>query len=763
MRNEFPFNKNQFMPSATKHPKATFVVQQDSTDCGVACLRSLLRYYGGEATPERLRELSGTNRQGTTLLGLQQVAQAVGFEADGCEADGLSGLVEHGQPCILHVLMDGNLQHYVVWYGITYNNERSRKKAPADRTHLVGDPARGIVYLTDAELEAIWVSKKCLTLAPTPRLVQRATVQRSQWNWVVRLVRDDKELLIAAAVLGLLIAALSMVMAVFSQRLIDDILPSGNRTKLFGGIALVAFLLAVRVGFDTLRGYLLLRQSKAFNSRIIGYFYDSLLRLPKAFFDTRKTGDLVARLNDTARFQRVLGQLSGQMLIDFLMVFVALVFIAFYSKPIAVGLVVALPFYYGLIYRLKNPIRAGQQRLMAAYAHNESNYISTLLGIRTIKAMNRQEVFGDLNRQTYGCYQESILSLGLVQLRLGVGASLAGVVLLMSVLAFASYQVLSNTLKTGELMALLGMASTLLSALTSLALITVPFNEAKVAFERMYEFMGLEAENAPKMPVAMPDALHQVEVKNVSFRFPGRKALLTEISLCLEKGNVTALVGESGSGKSTVVQLLERFYTPEVGQIVVNENQSAVTISPGDWRKKIVAMPQEVHIFNGTLLDNILLGAQPDALGLVTFLERTQFQPFLESLPQGLATLVGEEGINLSGGQKQWVGLMRALYMQPEALLLDEATSAMDAQSEQRVFELLHELRPHMAVLFVMHRLHVLPRLCDQIYILEAGSITDFGTPDKLLSGDNLYSRFWKDLNLGFLKEGREIPSLAFV
>jgi ABC-type bacteriocin/lantibiotic exporter with double-glycine peptidase domain len=755
------------MPLNQKNAIATFVRQHDTTDCGVACLRSLLRYYGGEVSPERLREISGTNRQGTTLLGMQQAAFALGFAAEGCEADDLAALVDHGQPCVLHVLIPGNLQHYVVWYGLTYIDPGSVEKRHAAgspvRLHLVGDPGRGMVTLTDAELDAMWQSKKCLTLAPTDQLESHTTQKNRQLQWLLALVREDRELLATAAVLGLFIAALSMAMAVFSQRLIDDILPGKDHVKLFGGIALVAFLLAVRVGFETLRGYLLLRQSKEFNNRIIGQFYDGLLRLPKAFFDTRKTGDLVARMNDTARIQRVLAQLSGQVLIDLMVVVVSLAFIWAYSWRVAAGLGAALPCYFLFIYRFRHGIRRGQQGVMASYARNESNYISTLQGIRAIKAFNRQADFGTLNRTTYGHFQDNIIMLGMVQLRLGAGASLASVGLLMAVLGFASYQVLYGTLKTGELMALLGMASTLLPAVANLALITVPFTEAKVAFERMFEFMGRPPEATDSGPALNEDVpaveFEQIDVRGVSFRFPGRAALLSDVSLTLRRGEILGMVGESGSGKSTLVQLLERFYVPESGQITVDRRYALADLPLTEWRQQAVAVPQEIHLFNGTLLDNILLGAVvKDESAFQSFLEKPAFRQFWERLPQGLHTLVGEEGINLSGGQRQWVGLMRALHRQPRVLLLDEATSAMDAHSEQLVFELLRELRPQMAVLFVTHRLHVLPRLCDRICLLESGHPTLVGTHEALLAGNNLYSRFWQDLEIGFFSVGQRCP-----
>jgi ATP-binding cassette, subfamily C, bacteriocin exporter len=277
-----------------KQAAKTFVQQQDSSDCGVACLRSLLKYYDGDASLERLRELSGTSPQGTTLLGLYQAAQALGLEAEGCEDD-IEALIKHNQSAILHLSLENNRQHYVVWYGVIASS-----KSMEEVKHLIGDPAKGITTLTTEELGKVWVSHKCLTVKPKANLVKVQTQQQAKKAWLLKLLQDDWELLATASLLGLLMAILGMIMAIFSQKLIDDILPSKQYTKLYGGIGLVTFLLLVRVGLDSLRSYLLLRQSTQFNNRMTGGFYNTLLHLPKSFFDARKIGDMVARLNDTS-------------------------------------------------------------------------------------------------------------------------------------------------------------------------------------------------------------------------------------------------------------------------------------------------------------------------------------------------------------------------------------------------------------------------------------------------------------------------------
>ena len=261
----------------------THILQHDQSDCGVACLLSIIQYYGGANSLEKLRELSGTTKQGTTLLGLYQTANRIGFTAQGNEAD-IQAIIDHKQPLILHVLIENKLQHYVICYG--YENNQ----------FIIGDPGKGVTCYTKEELEKIWVSKTCLTLTPNKYFVRRTEIKKSKKVFFLKLLKADKQLLIISFVLGVGIALLGMSMSVFSQKLIDDILPSQNTTKLISGIGLLTFLLLVRVGFSSIRELLLIRQSQEFNNRIIDSFYNSLLHLPKLFFDTRKIGELVSEL-----------------------------------------------------------------------------------------------------------------------------------------------------------------------------------------------------------------------------------------------------------------------------------------------------------------------------------------------------------------------------------------------------------------------------------------------------------------------------------
>lgn len=713
-----------------KHLQQTFTLQHDQSDCGVACLLSLIQYYGGSNHLEKLRELSGTTKQGTTLLGLFQAANQIGFLAEGNEAD-LQAIIDHKEPLILHVVIDERLQHYVVCYG--YENGK----------FIIGDPAKGITTYTKEELERIWKSKTCLTLTPNKNFIKTEIQSKNKKKWFLKLLKEDYRLISFSVLLGLAIAVLGMAMAIFSQKLIDDILPSKDFTKLITGIALVAFLLLIRVFFTALRDYFLIRQTKDFNNRIVDSFYSSLLNLPKPFFDTRKIGELVARLNDTQRVQRVISQIVGNVVINALVTVVSLVFLFYYSWQTGLIASISLPFYFILIYSFNKRIITAQKEVMQGYAFSESNYITSMQGIATVKNNNRQTIFQKINQLIYGNFQEKTFNLGKINVRLSIFSGVFSVLFLMSILGYTSFQVYNGVMQLGELMAILGIAGSLLPSVASLALITIPINEAKVAFNRMYEFASMDKEQKGNIEISNFNSL---EIKNLSFRFAGRSQLLKDINFRVNKNECIAIVGESGSGKSTLGQILQKFYPFENGTIIINNKIIFFDLDTKCWRTILGVVPQDVTIFSGNVITNILLGKEDTPENIIKFCQDYGFETFIDTLPQSYATILGEEGINLSGGQKQLIALMRALYKKPKVLLLDEFTSAMDRKTEKFVLDLLNKLKSELTIIFISHRLHSLPKIANRIYVLENGIISNFGTHDELMKTNNFYSQFWKEI-----------------
>ena len=710
----------------------SFVRQHDMTDCGAACLLSLIRYYGGESSILHLREISGTSNTGTTLLGLYQAAGAMGFDAQGAEANGIPDLIEHGKPCILAVIIDKVLSHFVVCYG--YENGH----------FMISDPGKGVREMTEEELSEIW-TRKCLLLEPNESFVKKEAVSGKKKSWIQSLLREDYGLLGASVAIGVVIAVLGMVMAVFSQKLVDDVLPSHNMTKLVAGIVLVLILLIAKVVISALRSKLLITQIRNFNNRIIRFFFGKLLRLPKAFFDTRKTGDMVARLNDTRRIQSVIGTLVGDTIINVLVLVVSLAFLFIYSWKVALVSLLCMPVFYWIVSKSNRKIISQQREVMSSYAMSESGFINTISGIADIKSFSRQESFLKLNEFLYSTFQGKVFSLGQTQIGIGVWAGISSTIIQVGLIALCSAFVFADTMTIGELMAVIGITGTLFPAVASLALVMIPINEAKVAFDRMFEIVDAKEEgDGVSDAVAVP--AHVLDVKNLAFRFIGRKRLFSDVSLRFETGTITSIVGESGCGKSTLCQVLERFYTPEEGEILL-DGKPVSAIPLEQWRSLVAYVPQQTYLYNGTVLENICFGNIPKDLNeVVVFCQKYGFDTFLSELPNGLGTLVGEEGINLSGGQAQLVAFARALYRPSKILILDEMTAAMDRRTEKHICKLLDELRKNHIIIFVTHRLEIARLLSDQIVVMENGAIRVRGSHEELMKSDNFYSEYWRSI-----------------
>lgn len=695
-----------------KQIQKTFSLQKDLTDCGVGCLQSLIRYYGGDISLETLREKSGTAKTGTTLLGLYQCANEIGFDAEGCEAD-IDALTEHGKPVILHVIIDEKYEHYVVCY---------YRDASQNNQFLIGDPAKGLEYWTDEYLIQVWKSKTCLTLEPKEGFVKASETKKEKLKWLKELIREDKEDVYIIIFLGVIVTILGMAMSIFSQILIDRILPSNNYRRLILSLVFIGWVLIIKQLIVTLRGYYIIKQSKAFNERINLKFYSSLLHLPKMFFDSRKIGDFVARLNDTQRIQGVIKLLITNTATDILGVLISIGFLFYYSWKLALFCLLVSPLVFYLIFKFNKKIIESQKNVMQAYSGNEANYIDSIRGIDVVKGFSKQDLFLKRNEAFFGNFQNKIFDLGKLNLKISLYSGIALVFILLGILSFSSYNVLIGETKVGELMAIIGIASSLLGSITNLALASIPIQEARVAFDRMFEYSSLEKEKTDGEKI---NDIYSVEIKNIDFRFNGRSRLLNNVSLNLEKGKIVCLLGESGSGKTTLTEILQKNYFPENGHIIVNANTDLQNVSLEDWRNAVSVVPQNIQLFNGNVIENIILDDKLDEQKFQQVIS-LGFDKFINSLPQGFLTLVGEEGINLSGGQKQLLGWMRALYHQPKFLILDEPTSSLDLMNRNFIYDLIQKLKSETIIFIISHHSEDVSRIADEIFVLENTKILLF-------------------------------------
>jgi len=245
---------------------------------------------------------------------------------------------------------------------------------------------------------------------------------------------------------------------------------------------------------------------------------------------------------------------------------------------------------------------------------------------------------------------------------------------------------------------------------------------------------------------------NSLEIENLSFRFDEQEQLLKSISISISKNQCIAIICENKSEKKIFSKIIQKLCAYENGSITINHHISLNDVAINDWSNVIGVVQKKVKIYASHILDNILLDdltvLQKDHAfeNIHKFILEYGFEDFIQSLPQGYATMLDEEGINLSGGQKQILALIRVLYKKPQLLILDEFTSAMDRKTEHFVLQLLKRLKPKISIIFISHRLHCLKQLADHIYVIENGETNIHGSHQELLETANFYSDFWRDI-----------------
>lgn len=712
--------------------KKILVLQHDEKDCGVSCLKTIFRYYGSDVSLEKLRRESGTNNKGTSMLGLYQSAQTHNFEAEGLQGNiGELKAIKH--PVILHVNLEGNFEHYIVFFRYE------------DRKFIIGDPAEGIVKYTDEELSKIWQSCYLLDLTPNSKFKASGLHSDQSIKWLKKHLIQDKNLFVSSLFLGTIIALLGLATAVFTEQLVDEILPERNFSLLLKGICSWGILLLLANLFTYFRQLLMFRQSFEFNQRVIQYFLGKLIYLPKSFFDSKKQGDMIARMNDSEKIQSAVQYVLGQATIDALLLVISFSFLFYYNLQTALFTVAILPLQVILISVYLKSIKSKQREVMFNYAINESNYIETTNGINTIKSFQKEDYFRTRAQVIYQKYQNSIFSFRRFTSGFDLSIDSINTICLILTITYSSFLYFEDKIELGELIASLTIVNILIGSAENLVMANINIQGAKVALERMFEFTEEEQEDAIS-PHQEPFEFEELQVSNLSFAYPGQGQLLNDISFTINRGEIISILGENGCGKSSLMQLIQKFYSNYNGEIKVN-GKDLKHLTTNQWRKALGIVPQSIKIFNGNILDNICLqDGEEEEDKIISFCKKLGIDQYFSNLYHSYYTLVGEEGINLSGGEKQLLALTRALYRNPQILILDEATSAMDRNTENFVLDLLKNLKGNTTILFITHRLHILKSFDSKILVMENGNIKANGYHEELLSEDNLYSNYWKDL-----------------
>lgn len=727
--------------------KFPFYKQPDTKDCGPTCLRIVSKYYGKNISLQQIRALSETTREGSSLLGLSDAAENLGFRSMGVQVDFKTLVEEVPLPCVAH----WNKNHFVVVYKIDKNNNV-----------YISDPSYGLISYTQEEFIKAWIGENAnetteegivLILETTPAFFQTefdSEESKASFSFLSKYLLKYKSLVIQLAV-GLLAGSLlSLVFPFLTQSIVDVGIQNQDINFIYVVLLAQIMLFLGRMGIEVIRSWILLHLSARINISIISDFFIKLMKLPISFFDTRMTGDIMQRINDHHRIEQLLTSSSLNTLFSLVNLIIFSIVLLLYDYRLFIVYLIGAGLYIGWITFFLKKRKELDYKRFSQVSQEQSKVIELINGMQEIKMHNAEkQKRWDWEFLQVKLFKIRIKSLSLEQWQ-SVGGNFINQIKDILVSFLSAKLVLSGNLTLGMMLSVQYIIGQLNSPLLQLIDFIKQTQDAKISLERLGEIHDKEDEENKDEQYAMDIPHRDIEITDMSFRYIGSDVPVFEnLSLTIPYQKTTAIVGASGSGKTTLLKLLMKFYDPDQGDIKIG-NTSMKNISPRFWRDHCGVVMQEGYVFNDTIANNIAVGEDHiDKRKLRRAVEIANIKDFIEGLPLSYNTKIGNEGVGVSGGQKQRLFIARAVYKSPQYILFDEATSALDANNEKVIMENLEQFFQGKTAVVIAHRLSTVKH-ADKIIVLDKGRVVEEGSHAELVDLRGEYYRLVRNqLELG--------------
>ncbi|WP_440120422.1 peptidase domain-containing ABC transporter [Tenacibaculum sp. Ill] len=722
--------------------------QAEEKDCGPTCIRIISKFYKKNIPVQHIRRLSETTRDGSTLLGISSASEKIGFKSLGVKLT-LKKLLEAPLPCILH----WNKEHFVVLYKISNKGTLFH----------ISDPSYGLITYSKEEFLKFWIGNNAkettregiaLLLEPTPKFYDvdfNNNKERLGISFLAKYLFPYKKFLVQLAI-GLLAGSLLQLIFPFLTQSIVDV---GIKNQDIHFIYLILFaqlaLFFGRTAIEVVRSWILLHLSSRINISLISDFFIKLMNLPISFFDTRMTGDILQRISDHERIERILTTSSLNVLFSTVNLLVFSFVLAYYNIQIfAIFLVGSFCYFFWITLFLKKRKTLDYKRF-SELSEEQSKVIELVNGMQEIKLHNAEKK----KRWSWEYLQARLFKVSVEGLALeqyqNVGSDFINELKNILITILSAKLVIDGEITLGMMLAISYIVGQLNSPISQLIDFMREIQDAKISLERLSEIHEKEDEEPlNKELITDFNTSLNLDLKKVSFRYIGtQKKVLKKINLHIPTNKITAIVGVSGSGKTTLMKLLLKFYNPDSGEIKLGKHDFK-NISQKKWRGECGVVMQEGYIFNDTIANNIAIGDDYiDKKKLAHAVDVANIQEFIEELPLSYNTKIGNEGIGLSTGQKQRLFIARAVYKNPNFLFFDEATSALDANNEKVIMEKLNTFFNNKTVVVIAHRLSTVKN-AHQIVVLDKGKIAEVGNHDTLIQEKGNYYHLVKNqLELG--------------
>ena len=712
------------------------ILQNDETDCGPACLAAIFRKYNLKVSIATIRDIAGTDRQGTSAYGLVKVIEHFGFQQKVVEADKSVLTPKIPLPAIAHVVIDNSLLHYVVITKIK------------DDTVVVSDPAKGIVKYKKDDFIKIWTNILIL-IAPTEES-QRGNKKESTLSSFFRLLISQRWLLLRIFILSMILTSLGIITSFYYQVIMDNVVPSLSIQTLNYVSVITLCLFLVQIGINFLRGILIVKLEQRIDIPIMLGYYNHALILPMKFYSMRDTGEIISRFNDASSIRDIVSDASLTIMMDTIMAVVGAVVLFNCNRLLFLISVVMLILYGIIVFIYNKPIKKINRKIMEMNSKVTSQFVETINGIETIKAFNQEKNEETKTDKLYKKFLKKIFNGGILSLSQQTVTMFVAVVGELVILWVGTACVIKGNLTLGELITFNALLGYFINPIKNLINLQPSIQTAVVAADRLGEILDIAPEyNDEQDQSDNKSRFNKVSISNLDFRYGTRDLVLRHINLEIHRGEKIAFVGESGSGKTTLAKLLVRLYEQEKGSIKLDSSDIR-EFSISQIRNNISYISQNTFLFSGTIKENLMFGnsdATDDDISQVC--KMCELEEYINSLPLKLNTRIEENGKNLSGGQKQRLAIARALLNNPEILIMDEATSNLDYITEKSIEKTINTFSGNMTTIIIAHRLSTI-KDCDKIFVFRNGEIVETGNHKDLLNQKGYYYQLWygQDTNI---------------
>jgi ATP-binding cassette subfamily B protein len=685
------------------------------------------KHYGRNFSLQTLREKCFITREGVSLMGISEAAESIGFRTLGVSLTFEQLSSEAPTPLI--VLWNQN--HFIVVYKTTKNKI------------YTADPAYGHISYSKTEFMNGWLSNKekgenkglALLLEPGPEFYNQSgeKINKSSFRFLFSYLKSYKNFMLQLF-LGVFIGSiLQLILPFLTQSIVDYGI--NNRDLGFIYLILIAQLVVIisRQTVDFIRGWILLHLSSRINISLISDFLVKLMRLPIGFFDSKLIGDILQRINDHRRIESFLTTSSLSILFSFFNLVIFSIVLGIYSlKILGVFVTGSLLYFLWINLFMKKRRELDFKRFMKMSA-NQGKIIQIISGIEEIKLNNaeRDKRWEWENVQS-ALFKINIRGLSLNQYQMA-GGVLINEIKNIIITFLAASAVVTGEMTLGMMLAVSYILGQLNGPIEQMIDFLRSTQDAKISLERLGEIHENKDEEDESALMRIQPVGKKITIKNLSFRYEGPYSafVLKNLDLEIPENKVTAIVGSSGSGKTTLIKMLLGYYSPTEGEIQIGD-QNLRNLSHNLWRQRCGVVLQNGYLFSDSIARNIALGDNLiDTQKLAYSARLANISEFIESLPMGYNTKIGQEGQSLSGGEKQRILIARAIYKSPDYLFLDEGTSSLDANNELTIMQNLFEFYKSRTVVVVAHRLSTVKE-AHQIVVLDKGNIVEKGTHQEL-------------------------------